>query len=43
MYALSGYALLTCSERADEQTCIDYAKKLIDELGRDGGYIFSPE
>jgi len=26
---------------ADKQTCIDYAKKLIDELGRDGGYIFS--
>ncbi|NLM53011.1 MAG: hypothetical protein GX197_09380 [Firmicutes bacterium] len=26
---------------ADEQTCIDYAKKLIDEIGRDGGYIFS--
>lgn len=21
--------------------CVDYAKKLIDELGRDGGYIFS--
>ncbi|KPU43845.1 uroporphyrinogen decarboxylase (URO-D) [Oxobacter pfennigii] len=26
---------------SDPQTCIDYAKKLVDELGRDGGYIFS--
>lgn len=26
---------------ADEQTCVDYAKKLIDNLGRDGGFIFS--
>jgi hypothetical protein len=28
---------------ADEQTCVDYAKKLIDNLGRDGGYYTSKQ
>ncbi|KLU60727.1 uroporphyrinogen decarboxylase (URO-D) [Peptococcaceae bacterium CEB3] len=27
--------------KADVKTCVDYAKKLLDELGRDGGFIFS--
>lgn len=26
-----------------ESECIDYAKKLVDELGRDGGYIFAAD
>ncbi|MFZ7134638.1 MAG: uroporphyrinogen decarboxylase family protein [Eubacteriales bacterium] len=29
--------------RSSKETCVDYAKKLIDELGRDGGYVFSQD
>ena len=26
-----------------KQECLDYAKRLIDELGADGGYLFSQD
>lgn len=41
--ALFGGMPCTLLGKGTQEECVDYAKRLIDELGRDGGFILSQD